>query len=212
MNDRSRETYEPIAMENDDFAQLLQAYQAGDAQARNELFTAFMPRIAGLLKKYLRNPGLLDDVKGSVVVSFLANHGADLAKVTDADDLWHLFAAITLRHCNKHNKRGYRANQRGATIPIEGGSGDSSTPQGYVPVDPELTPDMKAAVNDLILTCNKALTHRQQLILTEHLGGAENESIAQSVEISPSTVVRELEKIRSILNRLAGEDDDEVSP
>jgi DNA-directed RNA polymerase specialized sigma24 family protein len=190
-------------MESETFAHVWRAYQAGDADARNRIVVDFMPRIAGLVAKFLRNPNNTDDVKQSVWASIAAKRGEAIARIAKPEELWRMFAAIALRHCNKHNKRGYRSKP---VVPIGGAAkNESGSPGGYTPMDPELPPDEQVAIADLIAECNKRLTERQQIVLGHYVADMDRKEIGELLNIAIPTVDRELRKIRTVLARLAGE-------
>jgi DNA-directed RNA polymerase specialized sigma24 family protein len=192
-------------MESESFAHVWRAYQAGDSEAKSRVLADFIPRIAGLVTKYLRNRRHQEDVEQSVLLSIVAKKDKAIAAIANPDELWELFAAITLRHCSKHNKRAYRSNRRGPVVPIGAANGDSGSLAGYMPVDPGLSPDTEAAIADLIAECNKRLTDRQQNVLGQHLADTDRKEIARLLNIAISTVDRELRKIRTVLAKLAGE-------
>jgi hypothetical protein len=57
---------------------------------------------------------------------------------------------------------------------------DCGGPAGYVPVDPGLSPDLEAAIADLIAECNKRLTDRQQNVLGQHLADMDRKETPSS--------------------------------
>ncbi|HZZ81816.1 MAG TPA: sigma-70 family RNA polymerase sigma factor [Gemmataceae bacterium] len=192
-------------MEPQSFAELWKAYQAGDASAQNRVLTSFTPRIMGLVKKFLRNKNLNEDVTQSILTSFIASH-IDKISIEKPDELWQLFAAITLRHCGKHNKRAFRETQRGRVVSIGraemGGEGDSLP--GFEPTDDELTPEVQVALDDLFEQCRRELSERQQQVLGMHLASMDRQEISDTLQVAIPTVDRELKKIRTVLARLVG--------
>jgi DNA-directed RNA polymerase specialized sigma24 family protein len=181
-----------------------QAYQAGKSAAEHRLLADLRPRILGLAKKYLGPAGHHEDVAQSVLVSFLANHAAKLPLIGQAGELWDLFAAITLRHCSKHNKCRYRANQRGPVLALQVGTGDSA--YDLDPAAAELPPDEEAAIRDLFAGCQTRLTDRQQAVLVGTLAGEQRKDLASQLQVAIPTIDRELRSIRIVLGRLAGSD------
>src|SRR5262249_30578303 len=157
--------------------------------------------------RYLRDGKLKADVTGSVLVSFIANHGHTFAEIKEPGELWELFGEITIRHCGKHNKKGWRrAQKHGPNVPLGGDAGGSSA-QGFRPVDPSPSPDQKAMereyrqiLREIIEECERTLVERypkigQRLcgVLTMHLIGALQTDIAQTLGVSPPTIGRDLE-------------------
>jgi RNA polymerase sigma factor (sigma-70 family) len=196
-----------LAMEAESFADLWQRYRTGETAARSQLLASFVPRIVGLARKLLRNQVPEEDLAQSVFVSFLANHAEEFGAVQEPGELWSLFAAITVRHCNKHRKRASRVNRRGPVASVGAkpqGGGDDSHP-GYEPVDDELPPDVQVAVADFFEQCNALLSERQQRVLGMHLMGADRKETAEALQVAIPTVDRELKRIRTVLAQMADE-------
>ncbi|MDT7817391.1 MAG: sigma factor [Acidobacteriaceae bacterium] len=191
-------------MESESFAHVWRAYQAGDADAKSRIVVDFMPRIAGLVAKFLRNRNNTDDVEQSVWASIAAKRGEAIARIAKPEELWDMFAAIALRHCNKHNKREDRSKP---VVTIGGAADDSGNPAGYVPVDPELPPDEQVAIADLIAECKKRLTDREQNVLGQRLADLDRRKTAKLLKISIPTVDRDLQKIRTVLAKISGASD-----
>jgi RNA polymerase sigma factor (sigma-70 family) len=194
-------------MEADSFADLWQRYRTGEPAAKSQLLASFVPRIIGLARKVLRNQIPEEDLAQSVFVSFLANHAEEFGAVQKPGDLWDLFAAITVRHCNKHKKRAYRVSRRGPVASVDakrqGATGDSHP--GYEPADDELPPDVQVAVADFFEQCNALLSERQQKVLGMHLMGTDRKETAQALQVALPTVDRELKRIRTVLAQMADE-------
>jgi RNA polymerase sigma factor (sigma-70 family) len=187
-------------MESTSILNAWQEYQQGKPEARNRLFAAFIPRIVGLAKKCLKGATEMEDLKQSVLVSVFKNHEPEFRNLKEFGEVWDRLAAITMRHCGKHNKRRARAAQRGPMIRVAGGT--SSVP-ACDPADDGVSPDERAAIHDLFEECQKQLSPRQQEILGMHLRERDRREIAASLEISIPTVDRELKAIKRRLARLA---------
>jgi DNA-directed RNA polymerase specialized sigma24 family protein len=189
-------------VDSSSFVEVWQAYRNGDAGAQNRLVADIRPRILGLAKKRLCHPAGQEDLAQSVLLSFFANHIEKLAEIREPGDLWEIFAAITLRHCNKHNKRHYRENKRHGVI-AHAGQGSDSFP-GFDVAAGDLPPDEEAAVRNLFDECKTKLTNRQQAVLVGTLAGMERKEIAQGLQVAIPTVDREVKQIKSVLAKLAG--------
>jgi RNA polymerase sigma factor (sigma-70 family) len=198
-------------MESSSFTELWKAYQAGDRDAQGRLLTAFIPRIRGLTRKYLRAKCQQEeDVTQSILKSFIAHHVEAIHAIEQPDELWELFAAITLRHCGKHNKRGFRESQRGKVLRLGAAQheGTDDSLHGYEPADAAVPPDVQAAIEDLFAQCHQELTERQQHVLDMHLASMERKEIAEALQIAIVTVDRELKKIKTVLAELVGAEAD----
>jgi DNA-directed RNA polymerase specialized sigma24 family protein len=185
-------------MDTQSFAELWNEYQDGDPEAKNRIAADFMRRIMGLLWKRLWNKAQAEDVAQSVFVSFVENHALEIAEIQKRDELWNLFAAISLRHCAKHNKRGTRDDKRGPTVQL-GGEGNIEI------VDPEPDPETRAALAELFARLNEMLTARQQEILGLHLAGRDRMKIHHHLGFAIPTIDRELRKIKEALAQIAAD-------
>jgi DNA-directed RNA polymerase specialized sigma24 family protein len=209
-------------METESLADVWREYQLAKTRFRNtenRFLGLFVPRILGLAKKYLRDQSQKEDVGGSVWVSFIANHQTDFEKIQHPGELWDLFAAITVRHCNKHNKRRQRENARGPVARIDGDDTDSGAGRGFDPVDPEPRPDeqvvereVRQSCRDLVEQCKRMLADddpdrgdRRLAVLGMHLDGKARKHIARALGTSEPTVDRDLREIRTVLDKLLAE-------
>jgi len=185
-------------------------------EAKDRCLGFFIPRILGLAHRYLRDKCKKDDLTGSVLLSFIENHGDTFEKFHEPGELWELFAEITVRHCQKHNKRDQRFQvKHGAVVPIRGEGAESGL-HGFEPVDSTRPPDEKAVerecrqvCTDLVENCERILaeefpklSNRLIGVLGMHLAGARRAAMAESMNVSIPTIDNDLEKIRSILDRL----------
>jgi RNA polymerase sigma factor (sigma-70 family) len=186
------------------FAEVWEGYKAGDAEAQRRLLAEFIPRIAGLVRKSLWNEALHEDLIQSVFVSVIGKHRTEIAEVRDSNDLWELFAAVTLRHCDKYVKRLVRRPMRSLDAPAASPGADS-TPRLDVPAA-DTSPDEEAAVHDLIATCKSRLTERQRRVLELQLEGRTRNEIRQALQVSIPTIDRELKRVRDVLEELSAED------
>jgi len=212
------------------FAEIWAEYQNAQAKfndARERLWSCFVPKISDLTMKFLRDKRQNDDVTSPVLVSVFAHHTDELAKVQHPKELWDLCAAIALRHCNKHNKRRQRGFARGAVLPIgtarEGGSAGAA-PQ-YDVADVQPTPEANAAQSELHQSCRDLIDQCEQMLTDQdgprsarrlgvlglHLEGKSRQEIAQALNTSVPTVDRDLFEIRAVLWKLfKAKNEDEV--
>jgi RNA polymerase sigma factor (sigma-70 family) len=184
-----------------------QQYRAGQGgEAWSRLVAGIRPRVLGLAKKKLFDKAQHEDVAQSVLLSFLASHVAELARLDEPGEVWELFASITVRHCNKHNKRHHREQQRGTAAPLRQGR-DTAATGGFEPAAADLSPDEQAALNDLFAACKQQLSERQQAVLVASLAGLQRRALAGALQVAIPTIDRELKRVREVLAALAGDED-----
>jgi RNA polymerase sigma-70 factor (ECF subfamily) len=158
--------------------QLMQQYQAGDAQAFRELYALVAPRLLGYLAKLTKSRAVADDL---LQQTFLKIHRARAAYVTGADPVpW--FYAIAHRTFLDEARRATRAIVRtaGDDVPeIPAGlTGESDDRRDEPRVDPELA---KAALDALAGLPDQ---QREAVVLTK----LEGKSVAEAAEIAGTTV------------------------
>jgi DNA-directed RNA polymerase specialized sigma24 family protein len=210
------------------FADAWKAYQ----DARDELRRAkerflglFVPRVLGLANRYLRDRSQKEDVAGSVWLSFIQNHDETFEKIQQPGELWELFAAITVRHCSKHNKRRQREYERGPRVSIgtPGRADAMGGARGFDPPDSEPSPselavqrEVQESCRHLLEECERVLAQqdpergaRRLAVLGMHLAGVARKEMAANLNASIPTIDRDLQEIRAALGSLgAAEDDD----
>jgi DNA-directed RNA polymerase specialized sigma24 family protein len=187
--------------------------------AKERVLGLFIPRILGLARRYLRDPNQKESVGQSVWASFLANHGDEFDNVEQLGDVWEIFAQITIRHCNKHEKRRQREAKRAPRVAIKQAS--TGAGGGYEPADPRPEPDIQAEIRDAA----KNLMERFEQILAEQepdpkrrarrldvlmmrLAGATLTEIAEELKWSAPTIQRVWNENQAVLDRLRAEDED----
>ena len=115
------------------FAELMQQVRAGNQDAVTQVFNSYIHRLVGLARKKLnertRQKAGSEIVAQSAMQSFLAKHTAEV-DLQSEESLWAVLLEITLRHCNKWNKRIVRARQVAALQPGSAGSGSGLEPAG----------------------------------------------------------------------------------
>jgi RNA polymerase sigma-70 factor (ECF subfamily) len=177
--------------------ELMQRYQAGDAQAFRELYALVAPKMLGYLGKLTKSRAVADDL---LQQTFLKIHRARAAYVLGADPLpW--FYSIAHRTFIDEARRVQRAVVRSAgddvpEIPaaITGESADRTESR----VDPELAREALDALEGL------PFQQREAVVLTK----LEGKSVAEAAAIAGTTVGamkvrahRGYEALRKLLGR-----------
>ena len=184
-------------------AELMAALRAGDAGARARVFEAYYQQVIGeacrLLRWRVKEAVEPANVAASVLSSFFSNHTEDAIDLHAPDGVWGLLLEMTLRHCEKWNKR-FRARKRrpaGGVTPI----GDGSEEGGVVPADdapgPEEAVDEADYYAHLVRELEALLSERQRTVLALHLSGRRADEIADRIGFARPTVDRELAAIRA---------------
>jgi hypothetical protein len=182
----------------------------GDRQVAKVLLSQrYFPRLRELIRSKLFQR-IRDDkdvsVLDSVLNSLVDHHGTAVpAALDDANSVWDLIARITLRHCDKHNKRSQRAAERlGPVLSIGPGETDGSTDRPAVdPPDDGLGPEAEAELADLLAHFLGQLNPRQQQVFQFELEGLSRLEIKTKLRVSMSTVDKDRKIIRDKLNKLS---------
>jgi len=158
--------------------ELMQRYQAGDAQAFRELYALVAPRLLGYLAKLTKSRAVADDL---LQQTFLKIHRARAAYVAGADPVpW--FYAIAHRTFIDEVRRTGRAIVRTAGDDVPevpaGLTGESDDRRDDPRVDPELA---KAALDALAELPDQ---QREAVVLTK----LEGKSVAEAAEIAGTSV------------------------
>src|SRR5262249_12489517 len=114
------------------------------------------------------------------------------------EGLWDRLLEITLRHCNKWNKRVQR--EGGKTVPLEPSKGKTDT--GFEPADDEPTPEEAAALADLVdgLLSSLDMPFERQ-ILKLRLQGYTVAEISREVSMAERTVARTISEVKACLGK-----------
>jgi RNA polymerase sigma-70 factor (ECF subfamily) len=157
--------------------ELMQRYQAGDAEAFRELYALVAPKMLGYLSKLTKSRAAADDL---LQQTFLKIHRARAAYVLGADPLpW--FYSIAHRTFIDEARRLQRAVVRSAgdDVPeVPAGITGESADRSDEPVDPELA---KAALEAL---SGLPTQQREAVVLTK----LEGKTVAEAAVIAGTTV------------------------
>jgi RNA polymerase sigma-70 factor (ECF subfamily) len=158
--------------------ELMQRYQAGDAEAFRELYALVAPKMLGYLSKLTKSRAAADDL---LQQTFLKIHRARAAYVLGADPLpW--FYSIAHRTFIDEARRLQRAVVRSAGDDVPevpaGITGESADRSDEPRVDPELA---KAALEAL---SGLPTQQREAVVLTK----LEGKSVAEAAVIAGTTV------------------------
>jgi DNA-directed RNA polymerase specialized sigma24 family protein len=177
-------------------AQVMARLRAWEHDEWTELFQDYFRRVVGLVRRRLlpraRATAGSEFVAESVLYSFLENHTEVDAALQSPTGLWGVLFEKALRHCKKWNER-FRAAKRAAdAVPLDGTDADGAA-----------LPDEVVALADLSQALTKELTTvRQRQIVTLLLSDRTYDEIAGALNISRSTVEREMrDHIRPRLDR-----------
>ena len=88
------------------FAELLTRLRAGEEDGETEFLTRYIERLHAFARSRLYAKSKVDaeDVVQSAMLSFAVRHTGEVDLRAD-EGLWAVLMEITLRHCNKWNKR-----------------------------------------------------------------------------------------------------------
>ena len=180
----------------------------GDSEAATKLWDRFFDRLVNVARAQLTNANTRvrdeEDVAAGVLASLCqcANRGK-LPSIENRDDLWHLLLKWTRHDVIDHVrtvgrlKRG--ANQvRGDSVFLRDGD-DSLSPGGFDLVESlEPTPAMLVEMEEQFsLLLNKIPDQLLRSIAVKKMEGFTNDEIAAGLELSPRTIERKLNLIRS---------------
>ena len=172
------------------FARVRAGEQGGDTLSLNR----YVQRLVALAgrKLHAKIKGEAEDVVQSAMLSFAARH-KDEVDLQAEDGLWDVLVEITLRHCDKWNKRS--ARQRTGTVPLQPSRDDADA--ALEPADDEPTPEEAAILAELLerlMRSCKTKSHRD--VLTRRLQGCAPLEISRELRLSERSVYRALEDAR----------------
>jgi DNA-binding CsgD family transcriptional regulator len=183
----------------------------GDDDAHTAVWVRYWQKVIGKtctkLKwrvKEVYEPG---NVAASVMSSFFQHHTEDDIDVQAEDGIWDLLIEVTLRHCEKWNKR-FRAKKRkreGSLLPIgvERAGTDGKPDAGFDPDDDEVRPDLIDEADylaHLLHKLNTRLNDRGRQVVALHLSGLTNADVGQSIGISKTRVDQLFVQIKKMVN------------
>jgi RNA polymerase sigma factor (sigma-70 family) len=190
----------------DSYLALLASLRAGEPTALRLLSQRYFLRLRGLVRDRLwaRIKDEKDvQVIDSILDSLVRHHGTDQAiDREDAESLWHVLARIAIRHCNKHNKRSKRDDDRsGPVVPIgvppKGPDHDQSA--GFDPKDDQPTPAAAVEFADWLESFRGKLPPQEQQVLKWTLEGRSRSEMADLLNRKEVTVERKVKNVREEL-------------
>lgn len=177
----------------------------GETGAIEQLWSRFLPRLAGLARKTLAGRNLraveADDVLQSVLVTFWrrAEHG-DFTGVWNRNDLWNLLATITVRKA-LNEARKERAERRGGGRVVDEGAFDNLDQSHGGGLDQQLavlpTQEFDLWAAELLQLLDDELREIALLRLMEYT----NREIADLLGCTERRIERKFEKIRRLWAR-----------
>lgn len=181
------------------FAELMQQVRAGNQDAVTQVFNSYIHRLVGLARKKLsdqtRQKTGSEVVAQSAMQSFLAKHTEEV-DLQSEESLWAVLLEITLRHCNKWNKRMVRAPKVAAIQPGSEGSGS-----GLEPVGDEPSPEESVALAELVDHMKTGLNERQRHVFDMRLDGYTLAEISEHIQLSLAMVHRIMEQVRAHVSK-----------
>lgn len=192
--------------EDNQGAELLARYQAGDQSAAQEIFDQYLMRLTALARTRL-SPKMArrvdpEDIVQSAYRSFFRGAADDRYTLERSGDLWRLLAAIVMNKL--HGQVEFHSAQK-RSIKVEesmmlGGKGDSTRPM----INPEAFVKAPSVTELLGMTeeleqVMGQLPEVQRRILELSLQGHDTGEIAAEIERSERTVRRGLEAARELL-------------
>jgi RNA polymerase sigma-70 factor (ECF subfamily) len=158
--------------------ELMQRYQAGDANAFRELYALVAPRLLGYLSKLTRSRAIADDL---LQQTFLKIHRARAAYVVGADPVpW--FYSIAHRTFIDEARRVQRAHVRAAGDDVPEVPADITGESAERRDDPRVDPELARAALDALSTLPEQ--QREAVVLTK----LEGKSVAEAAAIAGTTV------------------------
>ena len=183
---------------------LVQRIGEGDEDAAEILLDRYVDRLIGLARSRL-SPKLArrldpEDVVQSACRSFFRMTRGDGLRIRDADELWHLLAAITVHKALRQVKR-QRAQKRSVDVEESIGRGDSL--RGIPPqsIAREPTPEQSAALMELTQQMMSRLTSTQRIVVQMRLQGYTVPETAEQAGCSERSVHRAMEVARRFLEQ-----------
>lgn len=198
-----------LNVEND-VAEWVERYRAGDSQAAEKLFNRYVPRLIGLVQRRISRPLArridAEDVIQSAFLSFFAGLQNEKYQVDETGDLWRLLAVISLSKLRKkvefHQaaKRSFDLERSVAASPT------GLTPEHYEVVAKQPLPEAATAMVEELQALTTDFDPLAAEIVRLRMLGYQVTEIAEEVERSERTVRRALERVRKRWIERAGID------
>jgi RNA polymerase sigma factor (TIGR02999 family) len=174
-----------------EITQLLQAARAGEAPARQQLFTLMYQELQRLARSRLARESTLSQLDTHALVheTFLRLGGEALPRGDRRS--FYAYAASTMRSVVVDFARARNAEKRGggvSPVTLQTGVGDGVA----------ATPDVEA-VDQALRDLAKLDERCHQVVELRYFGGLSIEQVADVLELSPATVKREWTKARAFL-------------
>jgi RNA polymerase sigma factor (sigma-70 family) len=178
------------------FAERFARLCAGEKDRDTDFLNHYVKRLLGLARSRLHAKTQVrvdaEDVVQSAMLSFAIRHRGEVDLQAE-DGLWAKLVEITLRHCNKWNKRVRR--ERLKTVPIQPSRDEADT--GFEPEDDEPTPEEAAVLADLVEWLMRGLeTVRQREVLKLLLQGYTPSEVSRELKMAVRTVFRTRDAVR----------------
>jgi RNA polymerase sigma factor (sigma-70 family) len=178
------------------FARLRAGVQDDDTLRLNQYVKRLLVLAHSQLYEQTKAKVDAEDVVQSVLLSFHTRHAGQVDLQAE-DGLWDKLAEITLRHCNKWNKR--RQRDRAKIVPLQPSTDGPDT--GFEPADDKPSPQEAAELADLVKWLMQALgTDREREVLTLRLQGYTILEICKRLHLSEQTVNRALKTVKERVN------------
>lgn len=183
------------------FAEHFARLRAGGREGEADFLNQYMKKLLGLARSRLHAKVLArmdpEDVVQSAMLSFATRHTGEVDLQAE-NGLWGKLLEVTLRHCNKWNRRVQRERTR--IVPLQPSKDETDT--GFEPADDEPTPAEAAALADLVEWLMRGLEmpdERKMVML--RLQGCPIAEIAGKVLTSERTVARTIKEVKERLAR-----------
>ncbi|MBI3860443.1 MAG: sigma-70 family RNA polymerase sigma factor [Planctomycetia bacterium] len=191
------------------FKNLLSRLQAGDHDAGAAVYQQFAARLMALARRKLdpRVREKLDpeDVVQSVFMSFFHRHADGEYEIPNVESLWGLLSLITIRKCG-HKIEHFYAACRDVARESKPRALDGDATRFWEAVAQGPTPSQALLLTETLEEVMRPLDARQRQILTLSLQGYEHSEIATQLQCSERTVRRILERVRTQLEQMRGEE------
>lgn len=191
-------------MPDNESAELLSRFRAGDERAAEQLFNRFAARLIALagsrLSEKLARRLDAEDVVQSAYRSFFRGARDGRYVLQRSGELWPLLVSITL-HKLQHQAERHTAGKRGIDREAAADSVDSCHGLSALALARDPSPLEAAALADEVEALLRHLEPRHRSILELRLQGHNLEEIATEEHCSERTVRRVLEQVKGMLEK-----------
>ena len=195
-------------MPEDNCANLVARWRAGDQQAAAELVQRYTARLVALARSRLSGSVARqvdpEDLVQSAYRSFFAKARQGAIDFAENGDLWQLLVTITLHKLQNQVKRA-TAQKRAAHKEQTFGSEDSLLGLRGVALGGEPSPVEALALVDLLEQIMRSLEPSERRILEMRLQGYTLKEVAAEVQCSERTVRRTVSEIKERLQQRVGD-------